>query len=1823
MRSVIRKKRTQKDTSLPSSDRSLPRLQLALLTLLLLLSSSPVPGAFPATRKSDPHHTANSCHDFPSALANRELIHDGFWAESSTNKIQTTSLPRNDTPVWSAAENTIRISMARNEYESFQLAFRPAVDMSEKIIIYQPLGPSKLGTGNFSLYRVEYAGSISPDPLVPMEPDYLGAADPDTGEPEWLSWDMDLVGDTTSAVWVTIYAPPDAQPGIYVSNITFSQSGSEINRRLEITIWDFVLPENPSLGTWFESSSSSYYSYYPFDNLDPEHVEFMKNVYKKFKSHRITPGKLCTIEPWGSDFTVDGEHTVTVDFTRSDPLLEYYLDELNLSRFEFPISGYNPVRWDRDEYDFSQPPYKPSPDYSNVIGQYIKQVADHYRQKGWLDRCVFYYCDEPYAYTRSCNSPHSHPPFSLQRDLNDIIDANAPDLKHLITKTIEPALYGTGEIWDAPHTQYHLNDAAERQELGEECWWYNVGGGISNPGMGLRSLYWHSFNQRVDGVEHWGMNYWSYNTVNNDPWQGSGANGNGYMLYPGSTIGMDDDIIISIRLELTRDGMEDYEYLLKYADLFGRESAEALARTIQPASEFEHDNPMEVSDILLYGVREYIAMAIMGEGDADTSLWLHRLNGTRSGPGPWDGNGSVEHYGLENISDVEGLSKTWYGDGSYELAMKEEAAPLHSGDDAGGWFPNNQPSLNSSITVETSPEKHIEGTGALNLSFWRNGGNVSQLYNCRVQRNSFSISNWSDYDLFEFDCMPEGVSLNNFYVELGFQSGSWYDRIGRHTRTGMLPGRWHHIIIDVSQLDRGSFDHIQIFIHNRQMEIPFHHYSLLIDNITLRSAERTLSGNVTFDAIDLGPVPAANWQIEVLGDWPLHEECSVTVRVSSSDDGSSWGEWRSIFRDNDTIFGFAGSFTPRRYVRIEASILGTEADGTRSPCISEVRMWNTPLKYADIGISPDGFQVVPELPAAGEEIGFEMEIHNAGETEIGPVFVSISSEHGGVISSISNHSVFLVPGKTAITVDNVALAAGDHMVTVALHLPPGVIDTNMLNNSITAYVHVNAPPVPIISAPRIAESHKEIVFDGNGSLDPDGEIIAYRWDMGDGTILEGATVSHIYTQRKDFEVSLTVTDDSGFNVSATKTISIGIPIPTADIIHVPERGNVTTDYILSAVIFDPLGAVDEYTWRLPGGQERKGSVIDWRFRDDGIMNVSLTIEFGYEPYNISTWKHILVENLPPVAAASANRTEAAPGNEITFTSYGTSDPDDEPEILLYHWDFGDGKDSSKATVRHSYNRSGKYIVNLTVTDDDGGANRTALKIYVHTDPPVADFIVPDVFVNETASFDGSLAEDPDGQIVNYTWNLKAYGESDTLTFYGKDFDHVFDRPGDYTLNLTVRDNNGDTGTREKSFKVYSQDVDGDGIEDSNDPEIDGDGGSSSALTVLIVGITVIICIAGVILLIRKRRKRSREAAPEAHEEIDEGMKDVEKEREQKKMYEELYGGLEKEEEEADVDYDAEGMEDDEVKKEVDAEVKKEVDTEVKKEVDTEVKKEPKVDGRAKSKAKMKRMRARRKRKKAMRDRMRVQKKMEGRKVEGGEFKEKYEEWGAEEDLIEEIERSEEGKIFDEWEETVGGEEEIEERSAEKEIIEEWGEAVEVEEEIEDWGVEVGIIEEWDEAVEVEEEIEDWGVEEDIIEDWEEAVGIEEEPEDWEVEEDIIEDWEEAMGIEEEHEDWEVEEDIIGDREVEFEIIEGDGDKVTDREETDEGGVEFEIIGDGVGTAGGPDETGDWDVEFEIIEDEAVTMTGEGIEDREVEFEIIESEEEPGETRKEIEDWNVE
>jgi PKD repeat protein len=64
-------------------------------------------------------------------------------------------------------------------------------------------------------------------------------------------------------------------------------------------------------------------------------------------------------------------------------------------------------------------------------------------------------------------------------------------------------------------------------------------------------------------------------------------------------------------------------------------------------------------------------------------------------------------------------------------------------------------------------------------------------------------------------------------------------------------------------------------------------------------------------------------------------------------------------------------------------------------------------------------------------------------------------------------------------------------------------------------------------------------FDALASADPDGEIVDYAWDFGDGTTSSGVSSEHTYTGNGTYTVTLTVTDNTGATAAASQQVQPG------------------------------------------------------------------------------------------------------------------------------------------------------------------------------------------------------------------------------------------------------------------------------------------------------------------------------------------------------------------------------------------------------------------------------------------------------------------------------------------------------------------------------------------------------------------------------------------------------------------------------------------------------------------------------------------------------------
>jgi len=98
-----------------------------------------------------------------------------------------------------------------------------------------------------------------------------------------------------------------------------------------------------------------------------------------------------------------------------------------------------------------------------------------------------------------------------------------------------------------------------------------------------------------------------------------------------------------------------------------------------------------------------------------------------------------------------------------------------------------------------------------------------------------------------------------------------------------------------------------------------------------------------------------------------------------------------------------------------------------------------------------------------------------------------------------------------------------------------VTDDHGLSDTCEAEIEVVVtPPQPKITV-RDTEvrAGETVIFDATDSRDPDGEILSYDWDFGDGATASGVVVEHIYEETRIYEVSLRAVDNDGLS-NATK-----------------------------------------------------------------------------------------------------------------------------------------------------------------------------------------------------------------------------------------------------------------------------------------------------------------------------------------------------------------------------------------------------------------------------------------------------------------------------------------------------------------------------------------------------------------------------------------------------------------------------------------------------------------------------------------------------------------
>jgi len=276
------------------------------------------------------------------------------WTESSLVRVFPDTAPA------SGATRRVRLYVARNECESFQVCLRAGkrrvevVDVQAKAL-GEGIGPPACRWVGYLRVDEDPAGGrvegrLWPDPLLDFEPFAL--------EP-----------GATCSLWVTYGVGADAAPGTHLGRITLREKGGRKHViRISLTVFDFVLPSTPSLRTAFGLDRRAVQRVYGLDDAD---LDAWKPVYDAFSLARISYGL------WDGGGLVAFGGDGSVDTSALKAHLAYAVDSAHMNGIDLGAGGLGIAPF-------------PSQDAARA---YLRDMGDWLEGRAWLRRA--YVCGAP------------------------------------------------------------------------------------------------------------------------------------------------------------------------------------------------------------------------------------------------------------------------------------------------------------------------------------------------------------------------------------------------------------------------------------------------------------------------------------------------------------------------------------------------------------------------------------------------------------------------------------------------------------------------------------------------------------------------------------------------------------------------------------------------------------------------------------------------------------------------------------------------------------------------------------------------------------------------------------------------------------------------------------------------------------------------------------------------------------------------------------------------------------------------------------------------------------------------------------------------------------------------------------------------------------------------------------------------------------------------------------------------------------------------------------------------------------------------------------
>lgn len=281
------------------------------------------------------------------------------------------------------------------------------------------------------------------------------------------------------------------------------------------------------------------------------------------------------------------EIEISLDFTQFNRDGKRYFDEFGFTGFRLGLKGLGGGTYYSRNSGVFAGFAQGTEEYGKLMESYLAQMQDNLKKNGWLGKEYIYWFDEP-----------GESDYPFVKETNALIKRYAPRLTTFLTEHVSGQ--DISDVTDISCTIWHKLDHDKIRRMNEKglehwsylcCWpkspW--ISEFIDHDAINMRMWLWASWQYRLKGILMWETTYWNSTSASpegylQNPWEeamsfvsGYGwphgkqtiwGNGDGRYFYPLNRNPNTDETshvgrpVPSLRLELVRDGIEDYEYFV-------------------------------------------------------------------------------------------------------------------------------------------------------------------------------------------------------------------------------------------------------------------------------------------------------------------------------------------------------------------------------------------------------------------------------------------------------------------------------------------------------------------------------------------------------------------------------------------------------------------------------------------------------------------------------------------------------------------------------------------------------------------------------------------------------------------------------------------------------------------------------------------------------------------------------------------------------------------------------------------------------------------------------------------------------------------------------------------------------------------------------------------------------------------------------------------------------------------------------------------------------------------------------------------------------------